>query len=336
MPNLMAGTEKEKVKAHLSDCKELLDLFLKERLDGIALWVGALWQEEGECSTQFFFNSLSERTRKRHIPSLRDPDTNLLATLPTEMIATATKFYSTLYTPTPSCPTATTLLIQNLTHTIPLQEQHNTDLITKLSTTNLENLLKHTPKRRSPGKDGLPFEIYPLILSNNTICDLFINVINDSLTLGTIPPSWLEMIMILLFKKGDPSELTNWQPLSLINCDAKLFTKLLTNQLRPLLPQLIHPGQTGFIKGRLIADNGLVLSTIMDHCKEIKGQQVGIMLDFEKAYDRVNPDYLVAVMSKMGFTPQFINTIHNLFFNTQIHLNINGHITPSFTQHRGL
>ncbi|KAF9307091.1 hypothetical protein BG003_000809 [Podila horticola] len=98
------------------------------------------------------------------------------------MIATATKFYSTLYTPTPSCPTATALLTQNLTHTIPLQEQHNTDLVTKLSITDLKNLLKHTPKRRSPGKDGLPFEIFPLILSNNTICDLFTNVTNDALT----------------------------------------------------------------------------------------------------------------------------------------------------------
>lgn len=102
--------------------------------------------------------------------------------VPTEMIATATKFYSSLYTPTPSCPTATALLTQNLTHTIPLQEQHNTDLVTKLSITDLKNLLKHTPKRRSPGKYGLPFEIYPLILSNNTICDLFINVTNDALT----------------------------------------------------------------------------------------------------------------------------------------------------------
>ncbi|KAG0333320.1 hypothetical protein BG000_009270 [Podila horticola] len=125
MSTLAPGAEKGRVEARLSDCEELLDIFLKERLDGIALQAGALWQEEG----------------------LRGLEPLL-----------------------------------SVTHTIPLQEQHNTDLVTKLSITDLKNLLKHTPKRRSPGKDGLPFEIYPLILSNNTNCDLFINVTNDTLT----------------------------------------------------------------------------------------------------------------------------------------------------------
>jgi hypothetical protein len=90
------------------------------------------------------------------------------------------------------------------------------------------------------------------------------------------------------------------------------------------------------MKGRFIADNGLVLSTVMDHCKAEDGQQVGIMLDFEKAYDRVNPDYLAAVLATMGFAPAFIRIIHSLFFETRIHLNINGHIAPSITQGRGL
>jgi len=90
------------------------------------------------------------------------------------------------------------------------------------------------------------------------------------------------------------------------------------------------------MKGSFIADNGLVLSTVMDHCKAEDGQQVGIMLDFEKAYDRVNPDYLAMVLRQMGFSPSFIKIIDSLFFETRIHLNINGHIAPSIAQGRGL
>ena len=44
--------------------------------------------------------------------------------------------------------------------------------------------------------------------------------------------------MILLFKKGDAADLGNWRPLSLINADAKLFTKIITLHLRTPLDRL--------------------------------------------------------------------------------------------------
>ena len=226
-----------------------------------------------------------------------------------EINKTCNHFCRARYTAEPFDPNATSFLTNNLTHTTPLSPQDNTKLTNPLDNITLDTMLKHTPKRRSPGKDGLPFELYPTLLAHPEIRALFTGVVNDALAYGIFPTTWRETIMILLFKKGDASELSNWRPLSLINADAKLFTKLLTNRLRPLLPQLIHPGQTGFMKGRFIADNGLVLSTVMDHCKAEDGEQVGIMLDFEKAYDRINPEYLAAVMAHMGFAPEFIHTI---------------------------
>jgi hypothetical protein len=333
-----SSTEAEKKDAleALPRCEEMLDIFTREKLEGMALRAGVRWQEEGERNTHFFFNSLKQKLRKRHIPGLLDPTTGLLSETPEDMIQTATDFYSWLYTPDPSDQQATDQLLCHLTSITPLQQQDNEGLLAPLDEDTLDRMLKHTPKFRSPGKDGLPFELYPILLAHSDIRALFLSVVNDALAHGLFPTTWLETIMILLFKKGDASLLANWRPLSLINSDAKLFTKLLTNRLRPLLPQLIHPGQTGFMKGRFIADNGLVLSTVMDHCRVEGGQQIGVMLDFEKAYDRVNPDYLAAVLSKMGFAPRFIQTIKALFFQTQIHLNINGHIASGFTQGRGL
>lgn len=165
------------------------------------------------------------------------------------MIKTAMDFYSQLYTPDPSDQQATDQPLCHLISITPLQQQDNEGLLAPLDEDTLDGMLKHTPKFRSPGKDGLPFELYPILLAHSDICTLFLSVVNDVLAHGLFPTTWLEMIMILLFKKGDASLLTNWRPLSLINSDAKLFTKLLTNCLCPLLPQLIHPGQTGFMKG---------------------------------------------------------------------------------------
>ena len=97
--------------------------------------------------------------------------------------------------------------------------------------------------------------------------------------------------MVLLFKKGEPLSLKNWRPLSLINTDAKLFTKLLTNRIKDVANTLINQYQSGFLPNRLISDNGWITHTVMAHMKTVAPTlpMVSILLDQEKAYDRVHP-----------------------------------------------
>jgi hypothetical protein len=99
---------------------------------------------------------------------------------------------------------------------------------------------------------------------------------------------------------------------------------------------LTGPYQTGFTAGRHIADNGLVLNNLRDYCKARKLEHVGILLDQEKAYDRIHPSYLSAVLDRFGLPRQITNSILSLFFSTHISLNINGFISDPFTQSRGL
>jgi len=78
------------------------------------------------------------------------------------------------------------------------------------------------------------------------------------------------------------------------------------------------------------------MATIRDHCKREKISGAGILLDQEKAYDRVHPTYLRAVMDTMDFPKAFTDSIFSLFFSTKIQLNINGYLTAPFIQQRGL
>ena len=64
--------------------------------------------------------------------------------------------------------------------------------------------------------------------------------------------------------------------------------------------------------------------------------QVAVLLDQEKAYDRVHPEYLQRVLLHYGFPNTLIDTLSSLFFNTQIHISINGWLGAPFKQGRGL
>ncbi|EIE88132.1 hypothetical protein RO3G_12843 [Rhizopus delemar RA 99-880] len=87
---------------------------------------------------------------------------------------------------------------------------------------------------------------------------------------------------------------------------------------------------------QFIGDNGLMMQLAKIEAEQQQSNEICLLLDQEKAYDRVHPEYLRQVMLQFGFPPSLVSTICKLFFETHIHLNINGFITTPFTQERGL
>jgi hypothetical protein len=138
--------------------------------------------------------------------------------------------------------------------------------------------------------------------------------------------------MILLFKMDNPGLLKNWRALSLINSDANPFTKIVADRMQPLLQRLISPIQTGFIRKRHISDNGIVMTNAMDIAERLSLQGAIVLLEEEKAYDRVHHDYLLAVLQGFNFSTQWSTRLIHFFGSSRVHLNINGHIATPFVQ----
>ena len=61
---------------------------------------------------------------------------------------------------------------------------------------------------------------------------------------------------------------------------------------------------------------------------------IALLLDQEKAYDRVHPEYLARAMATFKISSSIIHSITHLFFSTQIQVNINGHVSPTVSQGR--
>ena len=72
---------------------------------------------------------------------------------------------------------------------------------------------------------------------------------------GDVSISQKRGIISLIPKKDkDKKYLKNWRPISLLNNDYKIVTKALALRLEKLLPTIISPNQTGYVKGRYIGD----------------------------------------------------------------------------------
>lgn len=298
------------------------------------------WYEKGERNTKYFYKVLRTRESQQTIQAVVSHATGDLATSTSDILKEAHFFYSTLYSPSSVDNSA----IENLLRHIPPDALLSATQVQSLDQvpTNFElsSVLQHTPNHKSPGLDGLPFEVYKYLFDRFPVAkDLFLQILDDAFH-GTIPPSWLQTRMVLLYKKGDPTLLSNWRPLSLINADAKLYTKLLANRFNVVLPSLINKYQTGFMPRRLISDNGWVNTTLMDNYKKsnlpLASSAVAVLLDQEKAYDRVHPTYLSRVLHHFGFPERIITSLNRLFFGTSIYVSINGFLSAPLLQGRGL
>ena len=110
-----------------------------------------------------------------------------------------------------------------------------------------------------------------------------------------------------LKKKGkDKRVIKNWRPISLINVDAKIISKVLAMRMEKVLPNLIHPSQNAFVKGRSIFDAIRTIDDIVDYTKRNNWSGFMIAIDFEKAFDTLDFRFLIRTLHKFNFRPSFI------------------------------
>jgi hypothetical protein len=300
-----------------------------------ALKAGIKWLEKGEKSAGYLKRTANLRQNQTKIHSIQHPLTSVSCTTPDSMQDATTCFYSQLYSSDAITPAALDQMTAFIPPTSRCSALESSQLQSPFSLDDIQAACYSPTKQSSPGKDGLPYDILRLLLCDPSLTALVTQVYNQALS-GLFPSSWQETCVTLLPKKGDLSLLSNWRPISLINTDAKVFTRLMTQRFQPVCQRLINPFQTGFVKDRFIGDNGALVKCIMDDAKMTNSAAFGLMLDQEKAYDRVHPQYLSAVLLQFGFPPPSVLCLVNLFFNTKISFNVNGFISSPIHQQRGL
>lgn len=139
-----------------------------------------------------------------------------------------------------------------------------------IASTTVEDTLqeiKQTPKRSSPGFDGLPYEILYLVMKFPRYQEMLSVVYNEPLQKSKFPNWWDESVICLLYKKGDPADMKNYRPFSLANTDHELFIRTINRQILEVSSHLISRHQLGFIPGRFITENGIVCQLIMENAQ---------------------------------------------------------------------
>ena len=161
---------------------------------------------------------------------------------------------------------------------------------------------------KAPGPDGMPPLFYQHFwgLVDKDVSSSILSWLNT----GTLPHLVNHTFITLIPKTENPEYVTHFRPISLCNVLYKIFSKVLANRLKSILPTIVTEHQSAFTKDRLISDNILVAFETLHGLQKFNSDSSGYMalkLDMSKAYDRVEWAFLKEIMRKMGFNERWIS-----------------------------
>ena len=102
-------------------------------------------------------------------------------------------------------------------------------------------------------------------------------------------------------------QLKNWRPISLLNVSYKIASLCIANRLKMVLPKLIHPDQSGFLKGRYIMDTIRTVYDAMSYAEDNSMSGLLLLVDFQKAFDTLSKDFISRVLDFGGFGKEFVH-----------------------------
>ena len=128
----------------------------------------------------------------------------------------------------------------------------------------------------------------------------------------------------------------NYRLVMLMNTDYKILTKAMVLQLLENLHQMVHNNQTGFVPKHSIFNNIRLARAIINHAEAMDKDGTIVMLDQEKAYDKIKHDYLWNTLEEFSVPQPFIKTAKELYKHAFTKVAVNGCMSKTFRVTRGI
>ena len=305
--------------------------------NGIILRSKAKWVEEGEKNTKYFLNLEKRNYNSKCIKTLINKEGKEITDMG-KILEEQKMFYEHLYTSKitnnqESRDATKSFSMNNKSHT--LLEADKCDCEKSITLEECSNALKLLPNNKSPGSDGFTTNFYKFYWKD--IKDFVFESFEHSFETKKLSVYQRMGILNLLPKKDkDLRHLANWRPVSLLNTDYKILTKLLAIRLQKVIPSIINSDQVGYIKNRYIGENIRILYDILQYADIEQMEAYITQIDFEKAFDSVEWPFLFDALKTLNFGDNFISWIKTIYTDITACAGNNGNYSKYFKLSRSI
>lgn len=285
--------------------------------------------ESGNKCGRLLAQSLKSQKTASYIPHIQSP-TGQKVTLPQHITQTFRSYYEALYNLNMPQPTRERIDKYIADSNMPTLPTTTRDLLEEpITLTDIQLAIKSTKQGKAPGPDGLTVQYYKTLLPS--LGQHLIKLFNDLGKGSKLHHNTLQAQIAVIHKEDrDPIQCGNYRPVSLLNTDLKLFTKILATRLQQHITDLIHLDQVGFVPTREARDNTTKVLNLLYKANLAGTPTVFLGTDAEKAFDRVNWSFMFATLRHIGLGNNMMNWISAIYSSPSARVRVNGVVSDAF------
>ena len=282
--------------------------------------------ERSETCSRVFMHTYKSLSSKQWINSLpvttwregQEPDMNGYSTAePSQVAGEAAKYYTMLFEDKVTCPDARARIMRKLRRKA-ISSASAEELERDITVEEVQAAMEHLPLGKQAGPNRVPNIVYRTLSKH--FAPKLARVINEAIKGEPLPKAMLEGDITLLHKKNSREDIRNYRPITLLNADYKVYTRVLARRMRTVVHQFVSESQKGFVPDTFIADCSMLMNLVESWVNDDPEDRQGVMLflDMEKAFDRVSYTYLNEALDTLGFGPKFRRAVNLMYDPTHI------------------
>ena len=191
------------------------------------------------------------------------------------------------------------------------------------------------PRNKTAGPDGYSAEFFKSCW--HIIGPEVVDAVTKFFNSGQMLKQWNATTLILIPKIPNASSTSDFKPISLCNTMYKVISRLLAGRLQSLLPFFVSNAQSAFLPGRLLAENVLLATELVNgYGRKNIGPRGMLKVDLRKAFDSVKWNFILAILKAINFPDKFISWISQCITTPQFSVSVNGVTSGYFQSSCGL
>lgn len=317
----------------IRELKKRLEEMEKEKEEGCRIRSRDHWIDQRENCSRFFYEEEKRKGTLKVIQKVLDEE-GVQVGSKEEVCEVVRNFYGNLLTKEDLDESEMEKLIHRHIKKRLGEEERNSmeKIITKGE---IFKALKDMSNNKSPGLDGFPREFYAIMWKEigNDLSDVIANVC----LMDKMPASWSVGLVTLIYKeKGNINDLKNWRPITLLNTDYKIMTKVISTRVRNASNNLVNQDQSCGLKNRTIHDQLYYIRNFIEFYNENNKKGLIIALDQEKCFDKIDHRLVFLMLEKYGFGPIIKSLIKTIYHDMTSVVMVNGKLTEPFSVTRSV